>query len=129
MDFGMPTPLDPRKKPASVKIHVTSGKGVDIAWADGHQSHYEFEMLRDVCPCAGCEEERKRKAVAASGPLPGMGTPLPMFKPKPSARSATPVGNYAIQITFTDGHATGIYSFDYLRQVCPCPECAAAFRT
>jgi DUF971 family protein len=35
------------------------------------------------------------------------------------------VGRYAVQIHWNDGHSTGIYSFDYLRQICPCPECAA----
>ena len=51
-----------------------------------------------------------------------------MFKPKPRAQAATQVGNYAIQISFSDGHATGIYSYDYLRTQCPCTECAKAFR-
>jgi DUF971 family protein len=51
-----------------------------------------------------------------------------MFKPKPRAQAATTVGNYAIQITFTDGHSTGIYSYDHLRSICPCAECAKAFR-
>jgi DUF971 family protein len=52
-----------------------------------------------------------------------------MFKPKAKARAATAVGHYAIQIEFSDGHATGIYSFDYLREICPCPACARDFRT
>ncbi|GAC1677392.1 MAG: hypothetical protein PVS2B2_13750 [Candidatus Acidiferrum sp.] len=51
-----------------------------------------------------------------------------MFKPKPRAQAAMQVGNYAIQITFNDGHATGIYSYDHLRTLCPCEECAKAFR-
>jgi DUF971 family protein len=38
------------------------------------------------------------------------------------------VGNYALQIDFSDGHTTGIYSYDYLRTICPCDECAKAFR-
>jgi len=38
------------------------------------------------------------------------------------------VGNYAIQIQFSDAHATGIYSFDCLRELCPCEECARDFR-
>jgi len=51
-----------------------------------------------------------------------------MFKPKPRAQSATQVGNYAIQINFNDGHSTGIFSYDYLRSMCPCPVCAKEFR-
>ena len=34
-----------------------------------------------------------------------------------------PVGNYALRITWNDGHASGIYSFDHLRGICPCAEC------
>jgi DUF971 family protein len=133
-DVAMPFARDERGKPASVKIHVSSGAGVDIAWADGHRSHYEFEYLRDACPCATCDDERRRKAAqgsaaaAAGASQPGMGNPLPIFKPRPRAASARAVGNYAIQINFADGHNTGIYSFEYLRQICPCAECEAAFR-
>jgi len=51
-----------------------------------------------------------------------------MFKPRVKANGASPVGNYAIQIQFSDAHATGIYSFDCLRELCPCEECAREFR-
>ena len=126
----MPIPIDPRKKPANVKIHVSSGAGVDITWADGHASHYDFAYLREECPCATCNDERaKKEAFAAAVPAANAFSPLPMFKPKASAQAATVVGNYAVQISFTDGHATGIYSYDHLRTICPCPECAKAFRT
>ncbi len=138
----MPTPLDPRKKPITIKIHVSTGAGVDITWADGHASHYEFPYLRDACPCATCNDEREKKAEAErkeassshanSGsaiPLPMTSVVFPMFKPKARAQSAASVGSYAIQINFSDGHNTGIYSYDQLRSICPCEACAAAFRS
>src|SRR6202790_3515752 len=137
----MPLPLDPRKKPTAVKIHVSTGAGVDITWADGHASHYDFPYLRDACPCATCNDEREKKnaagtkfantasANAASAvPLPTTSPAFPMFKPKARAQSATSVGSYAIQINFSDGHNTGIYSYEQLRMICPCEACAAAFR-
>ena len=126
----MPTPLDPRKKPTSVEIHVSNGSGVDVVWADGHASHYEFAYLREECPCATCNDAREKKA--SLGELVSSlksSRALPMFKPKPRAQAATQVGNYAIQISFTDGHSTGIYSYDHLRNICPCAECGKAFRT
>jgi DUF971 family protein len=123
----MPIPIDPRKKASSVRIHVSTGAGVDITWADGHQSHYDFAYLREECPCATCNDERGKKqafaAVASS-----RSAVLPMFKPKPRAKSAAVMGNYAVQIIFSDGHSTGIYSYDHLRSICPCTECAQAFR-
>jgi DUF971 family protein len=120
--------LDPKKRPTSVKVNVSTGKGMDIVWGDGHQSHYEFAYLREQCPCATCNDEREKKANATvtGGPvatLPGMGPSLPMYKPKPTARNAKTVGSYAMQFDFSDGHTTGIYSFEYLRSVCPCEEC------
>jgi prepilin-type processing-associated H-X9-DG protein len=137
----MPIPIDARRKPANVKVHVSSGKGVDITWADGHASHYDFAYLRQECPCAMCNDERQKKAqgqekdqqlkkenaarVAAAPPSSPL---LPMYKPKLAAKSAHAVGNYALQIDFNDGHATGIYSFDFLRTICPCEECAREYR-
>lgn len=121
----MPIPLDIRKKPADVKIHVSSGAGVDITWADGHSSHYDFAYLRDECPCALCNDERQKKnalAAPASSPL------LPIFKPKPRAVSVVPVGSYAFQIFFSDGHSSGIFSYGHLRMICPCSDCARSFR-
>jgi DUF971 family protein len=120
----MPIPLDQRRKPTGVKIHVSTGAGVDITWADGHASHYEFPYLRDECPCATCNDEREKKREFGSAG-PASSAALPMFKPKVRAKAATSVGNYAIQITFTDGHATGIFSYDHLRNICPCPQCSS----
>ena len=124
----MPIPLDARRKPKSIKIQVTSGEGVDIVWSDDHASHYDFLYLRDLCPCALCNDERAKKAAAPHADPTALASALPMFKPKPKARSAHPIGNYAIQIEFTDGHNTGIYSYDYLRTICPCEDCAREFR-
>jgi len=121
----MPIPIDPRSKPAAVKIHVTSGAGVDITWADGHASHYDFPYLRENCPCATCNDEREKKVAFASAG-PASAAALPMFKPKTTAKAAISVGNYAIQLTFSDGHATGIFSYDQLRTICPCPQCSPA---
>lgn len=116
----MPIPIDQKTRPADVQVHVSTGAGVDIRWADGHASHYEFPFLRDQCPCATCNDERGKKA---DMPAISSSPALPMFKPAAKARSAKAVGNYALQIDFTDGHSTGIYSFAYLREICPCAEC------
>jgi DUF971 family protein len=137
----MPIPIDVRGKPASVKVHVSSGTGVDIIWSDGHVSHFDFAYLRDHCPCAMCNDEREKKAQgqpkdeqlrkehAGKSVAPVLSSPLlPLYKPKLSARAAHAVGNYALQIDFNDGHTTGIYSFDYLRTICPCQDCTGKYR-
>ena len=130
----MATFFDPRKRPTAVQVHVSTGRGLDINWGDGHASHYEFVYLREKCPCATCNDEREKKAAApVGGPglpgLPGLGPALPMFKPKPTAWQAKTVGQYALQFEFNDGHSTGIYSYDFLRTICPCEQCARDFRS
>jgi DUF971 family protein len=120
-----PVPLDLRKRPMDVKVRVSTGEGVDITWSDAHTSHYDFAYLRENCPCATCREEREKHSKL--GVKSSAASALPMFKPKITARAASPVGNYAIQIEFTDGHSTGIFSFDHLREICPCDPCSREF--
>jgi DUF971 family protein len=125
----MPIPVDQRKKPLNIKIHVSTGAGVDITWADNHTSHYDFSYLRDECPCATCNEKRDQEQQHPGSKSAPISSPaLPMFKPKIRAQSATQVGNYAVQINFNDGHNTGIFSYEHLRTICPCSDCASAFR-
>src|SRR5262249_42299111 len=113
--------------PVDVRIHVTSGAGVDIRWSDGHASHYEFTYLRDWCPCATCNDERYKKAAMAA-PAPGASGVLPMFKPKPRAQSAKSVGNYSIQISTSYRYTTVILSPDHPRSICPAAEVAELSR-
>ena len=119
----MPIPIDERRKPASVKVHVSSGAGVDITWADGHRSHFDFAYLREECPCAMCNEERAKSGRQPGEPAklaPGM---LPMFKAAAKPLSAEGIGKYAIRFAWNDDHDLGIYSWRLLREICPCHEC------
>jgi DUF971 family protein len=113
--------------PKSVKVNLTTGTGMDIQWTDGHQSHYSFPFLRDACPCALCDEERT-KAGRAFGEPPKSTAALPMFKAAAKPLTAEPVGKYAIKFNWNDGHELGIYSWRFLRDVCPCEECKAAVK-
>jgi len=115
--------------PKSVKVNLTTGTGMDIEWKDGHQSHYSFPFLRDACPCALCDEERNKSGrQPGEVPKPAPGS-LPMFKPAAKADSADAVGKYAIRFQFNDGHELGIYSWQFLRDWCPCEECKATRAT
>jgi len=112
--------------PKSVKVNLTTGTGMDIEWKDGHLSHYPFVFLRDACPCALCYEERsKSDRDPGDAPKPAPGS-LPMFKAAAKPLSAEGVGKYAIRFNWNDGHELGIYSWAFLREVCPCEECKAA---
>lgn len=124
----MPIPIDQRRIPKDVKVRVSTGEGIDIAWADGHASHFDFAYLREECPCAMCDDERRKKQPFSPAQQAPATSVLPMYKPRVTARSAKAMGNYAVQIDFNDGHSTGIYSYDFLRSICPCAECTKLFR-
>jgi DUF971 family protein len=86
-----------------------------IAWRDGHASEYTFRYLRQNCPCAACRNEW---------------TGVRTLEPESVAADiacakVSIVGNYALHFAFSDHHETGIYSFQALREICPCPDCSA----
>ncbi|MBI1740232.1 MAG: DUF971 domain-containing protein [Candidatus Koribacter versatilis] len=119
--------LDPTPRlgndPKSVKINLTAGTGVEIEWKDGHRSSYTFVFLRDACPCALCDDERS-KSGRKPGERPTLAPgALPMFKAAARPVSAEQVGKYAVRFAWNDNHDLGIYSWAYLRVVCPCGEC------
>ena len=112
--------------PAKVRVLLTEGKGLEIDWVDGHRSAWSFAWLRDACPCATCVDERKNEGRAIGQPRPKSAELLPMYKPAARPASAQAVGRYALQFNWLDGHSAGIYSWDYLRRSCQCPECTFA---
>ena len=59
-------------------------------------------------------------------PPPKKGGPLVLYEAPPRPVEATPVGKYAIRFKWNDGHESGIYSWEYLRNVCQCDECRSA---
>lgn len=84
-----------------------------VVWADGHVSVYPFRLLRLECRCAFCRNE-----------LTGERTLDPITVPEDvKGLHAGLVGNYGLQVSYSDGHSTGIYTFDSLRELCPCGEC------
>ncbi len=90
-------------------------RGLAIEWADGTRSFYPVAHLRRLSPSA---EARKLREDLARNPL----TVLPAGRPGAAQLSlvdAELVGNYAIRLRFSDGHDTGIYSWQYLRQIDP----------
>ena len=117
--------MAPSADPKSVRVNLTNGTGVDIEWKDEHRSHYSFPFLRDACPCALCDDERSKSDRQPGDPPKSVGE-LPMFKASAKPTSAEGVGKYAIKFHWNDGHELGIYSWQFLRDVCPCEECKAA---
>jgi DUF971 family protein len=111
--------------PKKVRVMKTEGTGVEIDWKDGHHSKWNFAWLRNACPCATCHEDREK-----TGREPGVAKPkeqslLVMYEAPVRPLEVTPVGKYALKFKWSDGHESGIYSWDYLRRVCRCDDCLA----
>ena len=107
-----------------IRLHLKKDEKLEIDWQDGRRAAYTLSYLRSLCPCAQCRQVRQGEAAKKSllMILPGnYSSPL-------SAVSAELVGNYALQIEWSDHHASGIYSFQYLRDICP-PETPASQTT
>jgi DUF971 family protein len=94
-----------------VQIKILEKNKLHIKWNDETESRIPLKYLRDQCPCAGCKGEtillRTYRPPAPSVLTPGMY----------ELKNIEIVGGYAIQLTWKDGHNTGIYSWDYLMKL------------
>ena len=98
--------LEDRHNP--VQIGPTEDEArLRIEWKDGVASEYVPRYLRLLCPCAACVDE-----------MTGMRTLLPEHVDDGVSPTAIHyVGRYALQLVWSDGHSSGIYTFDYLREI------------
>lgn len=92
-----PVLTEARRLPGERRLRLT--------WSDGHSAEISYDDLRGWCPCAGCQGHSNLKI---------------RFQPPPrpvDVQAIAPVGNYALSIAFSDGHGTGIYRYDFLREI------------
>lgn len=108
-----------RNRPVDITANRSANE-LTITWSDSHTSTYSFSLLRHACPCAECRGGHE-KMRAEPDPevflLPSEDTPATHLQ------QIEAVGSYAITIQWKDGHRYGIYNWDYLRALCPCPIC------
>jgi DUF971 family protein len=101
---------EPSSPPLPVSLR-RDGDCLVIEWSDGLVGSVTWKALRDACPCAGCREERQKPA-----------DPFRLLRPEelvPLAPVSMPrVGRYAYKIVWSDGHDTGLYTLEHLRQLC-----------
>lgn len=96
-------------------LDLKKDQGLTIHWSDGQKSFYPIAYLRKMSPSAEMRELRKQMDRDPLTILPdNLGSSDTI-----TADGAEMVGNYAIKITFSDGHATGLYSWTYLREIDP----------
>jgi DUF971 family protein len=99
--------------PQPVELRLLAEDLLQIAWSDGQTRRYAVRELREKCPCATCRERR-----TAPPPPP---TELAVLSPAETQplriTSMQPTGRYAYAIHFSDGHDTGIFTLDALREL------------
>ena len=96
-------------------LDLKKDHGLSIRWSDGVESFYPIAYLRKMSPSAEMRELRKQMNSNPLTILPdGMSGSANIV-----ATDAEMVGNYALKITFSDGHSTGLYSWSYLREIDP----------
>lgn len=102
-------------QPKGIKVR-RSDRVIEIEWESGDVSLCSFALLRKNCPCAECRSERTKEAGQlldqASGELT-LRSPTDL-----TIKSVQVVGNYALQLEWSDGHMHGIYTWDFLRALC-----------
>jgi DUF971 family protein len=100
--------------PTAINLYKTDGY-LEIAWNDGQVCKYPLSQLREACPCVECRGGHQYMG-REFGP-----TDILKLTPKRSymVTALAMVGNYALQPSWDDGHQTGIYTWDYLKHLCP----------
>jgi ATP-binding protein involved in chromosome partitioning len=108
---AMDAAADAKRAPEPVEIAQEKEREVvRIKWSDGANTEYTMAGLRGWCPCAGCQgHSGERRFVVASGTV--------------RLQRVEAVGNYAIRFCWGDGHETGMYSYQYLRELAETDEC------
>ena len=96
-------------------IDRSAANALDITWSDGLRLRYDAAKLRSACPCATCREKKS----ASDNPKKPMSLPvLSLAEAQPlGVSSMQPIGNYAYNIVFSDGHDSGIFTFEFLREL------------
>jgi DUF971 family protein len=96
-----------------VQLQRTESGALVIEWSDGCVQEIPLRNLRSACPCARCRaEELQPKKPGGLLPVLTSAQARPLV-----IERMTPIGNYAYSIEFSDGHNSGIYSFEFLRQL------------
>lgn len=91
--------------------------GVLIEWdREGHRVLFGARALRLACPCAECVEEMSGRPILDPAAVSADVRPV----------SLRLVGTYGLRVDWSDGHGTGIYTFERLRRACPCARCTGA---
>ncbi|MBI5649690.1 MAG: DUF971 domain-containing protein [Chloroflexi bacterium] len=104
-------------KPQKILLDVEN-KLMQINWQDAHESVYDFTDLRRACPCAECQPWKEGGGEIGKSPE----AVLRAVGALNAVSDVEPIGGYAIQFRWADGHSSGIYTWDYLRALCPCGE-------
>ena len=98
-------------------IAISKSRGISIDWRDGLKCTLPLEYLRDECPCATCTGAHGTEPQRSNYQSPAESNPFQMYKPRLAMSNVEPVGNYGVRVYWNDGHSTGIYTWEFLREL------------
>lgn len=99
------------------RLRQTDAGSLVLTWNDGHEGPVSLRTLRDRCPCAGCSGETVLLRTYAPPPV-DTSTPG-----RYALKGIQQIGNYALKVSWEDGHDLGLYTWEYLRTLCECDAC------
>ncbi len=106
--------MDNPIRPKNITLDKTTGFLI-IVWSDDRTCRYPLSHLREACPCVECRGGHENMGRRGDPDNILVLTPVRSYK----IDQLELVGNYALQPFWDDGHHTGIYTWDYLRRLCP----------
>lgn len=89
-------------------IRALQGEQIlEVTWPDGRVSRFPYRFLRGQCPCASCRDEWTGERIIQEESI----------RPDLKLEAMEPIGTYAVQPTWNDGHGSGLFTWELLRQL------------
>jgi DUF971 family protein len=92
--------------PTHIRAHQ-SAQALELVWADGRADQVPYRTIRGLCPCATCRDEWTGERLLDPATI----------REDLRLEGMEPVGNYAIRLAWNDGHSSGLFTWDLLREM------------
>lgn len=92
--------------PTQIRAHQND-QLLELTWAPGQVALLPYRAVRGQCPCASCRDEWTGERILD----------LDAIRADLRIEAMEPVGNYAVQFAWNDGHGSGLYTWDLLKQI------------
>ena len=92
--------------PTNIRAHQAAQE-LELIWDDGRADRLAHRAIRGMCPCASCRDEWTGERLLDPATI----------RPDLKLEGMEPVGNYAVRLAWSDGHGSGLYTWEFLREL------------